>query len=131
MTPDMTAEEHLKQCAACNHGRTPCIEYQRVWPVERTAKARELELKAREFREHGEWPTVIPADYNPAWESRWEDRFAAAYVASERSSAIKEAREECARIAEQFISSGENKDNWTITRDVLAHDIAKAIRGER
>jgi len=49
---------------------------------ERTAKAREQELKAREFREHGEWPTTTPADYNPAWESRWEDRYAAAYAES-------------------------------------------------
>lgn len=34
----------------------------------------------------------------------------------------------CAKVADEFVSSGENKDNWTITRDVLAHDIANAIR---
>ena len=60
---------------------------------ERTAKAREQELKAREFREHGEWMTTMPANYPVGESSRWEDRYAAAYAAS----AIKEAREECAR----------------------------------
>jgi hypothetical protein len=61
-------------------------------PADVTAKAREQELKAREFRKHGEWAERIPNGY-PVGESRWEDRFAAAYAAS----AIKEAREECAR----------------------------------
>lgn len=34
MKTDMTAAEHLQQCAACNHGRTPCQEYVKAWPVQ-------------------------------------------------------------------------------------------------
>lgn len=50
----------------------------------------------------------------------------AAYAAEER----RVERERCAEIARKYVSSGENKDNWTITRDVLANDIAAAIERE-
>jgi hypothetical protein len=111
---------------------------------ERTAKAREQELKAREFREHGLWPTVMPADYSPAWESRWEDRFAAAYVESERATAIKEAAKamcNCCRDIDVWNAPvRESTGRWThwakpgtgyVSYRCEAEPLQELIRGER
>lgn len=42
--------------------------------------------------------------------------------------ARKAEREACAKVCEAIASSGENTDNWTITRDKAFHDCAAAIR---
>lgn len=60
--------------------------------AERMERARADELKAREFRVHGEWSTVIPQGY-PEGVSRWEDRYAAAFAAEE----VRLERERCAK----------------------------------
>lgn len=60
-------------------------------PVAEMKAAIEAESKAREFREHGEWPTTIPPAY-PANESRWEDRYATAFAAKEVERAVKEEK---------------------------------------
>jgi hypothetical protein len=49
----------------------------------------------------------------------------AALVAAASASVEREA---CAQVCEEIASSGENTDNWTITRDKAFHDCAAAIR---
>jgi len=69
MKPDMTAEEHLRQCAACNHGRTPCREYQQAWPISthKATKAR-ARMAAEDVLENCAAKYVAPEswyDVNP------------------------------------------------------------------
>ena len=45
--------------------------------------------------------------------------------------AVLEEREACAALCERLIGSGENKDSWTITRDLAFYECAAAIRARR
>ena len=42
--------------------------------------------------------------------------------------AVAAEREACAALCERLIGSGENKDSWTITRDLAFYECAAAIR---
>lgn len=67
---------------------------------ERTTKAREQRDRARSF-----WNIKVSSEGNPVASSNAEREIItmlAAFAASERFSAIKEAREECARIAAKY-----------------------------
>lgn len=59
-------------------------------------------------------------DYTPSGYDIRYWRFATLVAAHER--------EACAKVLEEMSSSGENTDNWTITRDKAFHDCATAIR---
>ena len=89
--------------------------------AEDRARLEKLEIKAMRFRlEHGTF-AELPYQARP---SRWEDRFAAAFAASEVADAVTVERERCARVVEGC-------DVFKSCPRSFRRDVAAAIRKEQ
>jgi hypothetical protein len=74
-------------------------------------------------------PSGRDAYANSHLQSRWEGwKARAALPAKSAEEVRRETLETAAQACEKLCSSGENSDEWTITRDVAFHACAKAIR---